>query len=87
MDKMVDHACDEETQKQIYDCIMKNEDVMGIDVINTRMFGNRIYVDVEILADGSHTLLEAHSIAETVHDDIEANFHKVKHIMVHVNPV
>ena len=86
MDKMVDHACDEETQKQIYECILKNENVLGIDVINTRMFGNRIYVDVEILADGSHTLQEAHSIAEAVHDDIETNFQKVKHIMVHVNP-
>ena len=86
MDKMVDHACDEETQKQIYECIMKNENVLGIDIINTRMFGNRIYVDVEILADGSHTLLEAHNIAEEVHDDIELHFQKVKHIMVHVNP-
>ena len=86
MDKMVDHACDEETQQRIYDCIMKNEAVLGIDVINTRIFGNRIYVDVEILADASHTLLEAHNIAETVHDDIEQNFRKVKHIMVHVNP-
>ena len=86
MDKIVDHACDEETQKQIYECILNNENVLGIDVINTRMFGNRIYVDVEILADGSHTLQEAHCIAEAIHDDIEMNFQKVKHIMVHINP-
>lgn len=86
MDKMVDHACDEETQKQLYECIMKNEDVLGVDVINTRIFGNRIYVDAEITADASHTLLKAHDIAEAVHDDIERNFRKVKHIMVHVNP-
>ncbi len=86
MDKMVDHACDEETQKQLYECIMKNKDVLGVDVINTRIFGNRIYVDAEITADASHTLLKAHDIAEAVHDDIERNFRKVKHIMVHVNP-
>ena len=86
MDKMVDHSCDEETEKQIYDCVMKNENVMGIDLLQTRIFGNKIYVDVEIQADASYTLQEAHTIAETVHNDIERNFPKVKHIMVHVNP-
>ena len=86
IDKMVDHSCDEETEKQIYDCVMKNENVMGIDLLQTRVFGNKIYVDVEIQADASYTLQKAHDIAEAVHDDIEKNFPKVKHIMVHVNP-
>ncbi|MGN0665895.1 MAG: cation diffusion facilitator family transporter [Huintestinicola sp.] len=86
MDKMVDHSCDEETENRIRDCVMKNEDVKGIDLLQTRIFGNKIYVDVEIQADGSFTLQEAHNIAEAVHDDIEHNFPKVKHIMVHVNP-
>lgn len=86
MDKMVDHSCDDETEKKIYDCVMDNEDVLGIDLLQTRIFGNKIYVDVEIQADPLFTLQEAHSIAETVHDDIEMNFPKVKHIMVHVNP-
>lgn len=86
MDKMVDHSCDDETEKQIYDCVMKNEDVMGIDVLQTRIFGNKIYVDVEIQVNASYTLQVAHNIAEAVHEDIEENFPKVKHIMVHVNP-
>ena len=86
VDKMVDHSCDAETEKQIYDCVMKNKNVMGIDLLQTRIFGNKIYVDVEIQADGSITLQEAHDIAEDVHDEIEQTFSKVKHIMVHVNP-
>ena len=86
IDKMVDHACDEGTEKQIYDCVMKNENVLGIDLLQTRVFGNKIYVDVEIQADASYTLQKAHDIAEAVHDDIEESFPKVKHIMVHVNP-
>ena len=86
IDKMVDHACDEGTEKQIFDCVMKNENVMGIDLLQTRVFGNKIYVDVEIQADASYTLQKAHDIAEAVHDDIEESFPKVKHIMVHVNP-
>lgn len=86
IDKMVDHSCDDETEQKIYECVMKNENVKGIDLLQTRIFGNKIYVDVEIQADGSITLQEAHDIAEAVHDDIEITFQKVKHIMVHVNP-
>lgn len=86
IDKMVDHSCDEETEKQIFDCVMENENILGIDLLQTRIFGNKIYVDVEIQVDGSYTLREAHNIAESVHKKIERNFSKVKHIMVHVNP-
>lgn len=87
INKMVDHSCDKETENQIYDCIIKNDSVIGIDSLKTRIFGNKIYVDVEIQADASYTLQEAHDIAEDVHNDIEQNFLKVKHIMVHINPV
>ena len=86
MDKMVDHSCDEAMEKQLRDCIMRNDKVLGLDLLQTRIFGNKIYVDVEIRADGSLTLREGHKIAEAVHDDIERTFPKVKHIMVHVNP-
>lgn len=86
VDKMVDHSCDEETERQIYDCVMENERVLGIDLLQTRIFGNKIYVDVEIQVDGLYSLQEAHEIAELVHERIEQEFRKVKHIMVHVNP-
>ena len=86
MDKMVDHACDEETEAQISECVMEQEDVLGIDMLQTRIFGNKIYVDVEIQVNGDYTLREAHNIAEDVHERIENSFPKVKHIMVHVNP-
>ena len=87
MGKMVDHACDEETEKEIYDCVKSNKEVLGIDRLQTRIFGNKIYVDLEILLDGALSLEKAHDIAEAVHDDIEENFPKVKHIMVHVNSI
>ena len=86
VDKMVDHSCDEETERQIYECVLKNSGVMGIDSLQTRIFGNKIYVDIEVAVDGSYTLKRAHEIAEEVHEDIERNFQKIKHIMVHVNP-
>lgn len=86
IDKMVDHSCDEETEKQIAECVMNNQEVLGIDLLQTRVFGNKIYVDIEIEADGNHTLKKAHEIAERVHENVEKSFPKIKHIMVHVNP-
>ncbi|MDO4383130.1 MAG: cation transporter dimerization domain-containing protein, partial [Eubacteriales bacterium] len=41
---------------------------------------------VEIRAEGSLTLYQAHDIAQKVHDNIEHSFPRVKHCMVHVNP-
>ena len=59
---------------------------MRVDVIRTRQFGRKIFVDLEIAADGGQTLHEAHEIAQCVHDRVEEAFPDVKHIMVHVNP-
>ena len=87
VDKMVDKACDDETENALRQCVLSQEGVLGIDLLRTRVFGNKIYVDIEISADAKETLREAHSTAEKVHDAIEKNFAKVKHIMVHVNPI
>ena len=86
IDKMVDHSCDKDTENKIYDCIMENKDVLCVDLLKTRIFGNKIYVDLEIQVNGLYPLQKAHNIAEAVHDNIEKNFLNVKHIMVHVNP-
>ncbi len=87
VDKMVDKACDDELEEALKQCALSQEGVLGIDLLRTRVFGNKIYVDIEISADANETLREAHSIAEKVHESIEENFTKVKHIMVHVNPI
>ena len=87
INKMTDKACDDETIEIIRTLILKQEGVLGIDQIKTRLFGDRIYVDVEIQADGNISLKQAHDIAHYVHDAIENNIPKIKHCMVHVNPV
>lgn len=84
--KMVDHSCSEETENAIKQCALEQDKVLGVDLIHTREFGSRIYVDIEIRADGDLSLRESHQVAEQVHNAIEERFEKVKHIMVHVNP-
>ena len=83
---VLDTACDEPTQARMREVILSQPGVLGVDLLNTRLFGNRMFVDVEISADGSQSLESAHHIAENVHDAIEQNFGTVKHCMVHVNP-
>lgn len=85
--KMIDKACDEQTAAEMREIILAQESVLGIDQLKTRLFGDKIYVDVEIRFDGLVTLEQAHDAAQRVHDVIEEQFPKVKHCMVHVNPV
>ena len=87
IDKMVDHSCDEATEERMREVIMGVKGVKGIDLLQTRLFGSKMYVDIEISADGEIPLNEAHDVAENVHHTIEKNFKDVKHCMVHVNPV
>ena len=84
--KLVDKSCDEETIKKIEKVVLKQKGVLGIDDIKTRIFGNKIYVDIEIALDGNKSLNETHKIAEKVHDKVEKKFDNIKHIMIHVNP-
>lgn len=83
---LIDRSCDEDTIQKFRSVIMEVEGVKSIDLIRTRRFGSKIYVDVEISEDGNLPLFRAHSVAEAVHDRIESSFDDVKHIMVHVNP-
>jgi cation diffusion facilitator family transporter len=85
--KMTDRACDDETIAKMRDLILSQKSVAGIDGLKTRLFGDKIYMDVEIQVDALVRLEEAHLVAQRVHDVIEEQFPKVKHCMVHVNPV
>ena len=87
LDKMVDHSAGDKLENAIRECALAQPDVQGVDLIRTREFGSRVYVDIEICADGNLSLSQSHEIAQHVHDAIEGNFEKVKHIMVHVNPL
>ena len=56
INKMVDKACDEDTEQAIRECAEKQPGVIRVDMLKTRVFGNKIYVDLEIGADGNETL-------------------------------
>lgn len=84
--KMLDSSCDEGYESELRQFIESQEDVVRVDVLRTRMFGNKVYIDVEIAVDGNLLLRDSHAIADRVHDLVEAKYPDIKHIMIHVNP-
>ena len=83
--RMVDSG-DEGLEDELRELALSQEQIRGVDLVRARVFGNRIYVDMEISADGDMTLRDSHAAAERLHDLIEEKYPKVKHIMLHVNP-
>jgi len=86
INKMLDSSCDEETVEKIEKVVLKTKGVIGIESLKTRMFGNKIYIDIEVSANKYITFLESHNIAHKVHDNVEKKIDNVKHCMVHINP-
>lgn len=87
LDRMLDTSCGEEMEQTLRTFIEEQDGVERVDLLHTRKFGNKIYMDLEIAAQNDISLVQAHEIAERVHNSVEQQFPNVKHVMIHVNPV
>ena len=86
LNKMLDTSCGKAVEQQMRAFVETQEGVQKIDLLRTRQFGNKIYIDLEIAVKRDISLIDAHAIAESVHDAVEKEFPNVKHVMIHVNP-
>ncbi|MBR5730779.1 MAG: cation transporter [Firmicutes bacterium] len=84
--RMLDTSLSGDKEKSIRRFIEAQPGVVRIDLLHTRQFGSKVYVDLEIAVKRDISLVDAHAIAERVHRGVEQNFPNVKHIMIHVNP-
>ena len=84
--QVVDQSANPDIEVQIIKIVKGYKEVKSLDVIKTRMFGMKIYVDLEIGLDYSLTLENAHCIAEKIHDDIKSSIPEVLNCMIHINP-
>lgn len=84
--KMMDTSCGAEWDAEMKRFILSQPGVETVDLIQSRKFGDKIYLDVEISVDGRLSLTDAHNIAEIVHDMVERQYPQIKHIMIHENP-
>lgn len=84
--KMLDTSCGEKWDAAMTEFIQSQPGVVRVDLLQSRKFGDRIYLDVEIAVDGKLPLSDAHAIAESVHNMVEKQYPEIKHIMIHENP-
>lgn len=84
--KLVDTSADENIINKIKNETLKIHGVKNIHDLKTRMFGNKVYVDIEICVNSEMTVKEGHDIATKVHDNIESKIENIKHCMVHIEP-
>lgn len=84
--ELVDESASEEIIKKIEEKTKSIKGVRGIKSLKTRIFGNKIYVDLEILVDAYISVKEGHDISERVHDKLEEEIDDIKHCMVHIEP-
>lgn len=85
--QLVDQSADPEVESAMAKTIRSQEGVLRLDLLRTRQFGSRLYVDVEIAADGNQTLFAAHAHRRTGSQPDRGAIPTVKHCMVHVNPL
>ena len=74
IDKMVDHSCDEATEESMREVIMGVKGVKGIDLLQTRLFGSKMYVDIEISVPdirGREEILKIHVKNKPLAEDVD----------------
>ncbi len=86
LQRLVDHASSEAIESKIIKLVLSDQDVISLDSLKTRLFGSKIYVDLEIGCLETLSLKEAHTIAHRIHDQLEQEIPLIKHCMIHVNP-
>ena len=84
--ELVDESASKEMLKIIKEKTKSIDGVRGIKDLKTRVFGNKIYVDIEIFVDSNISVKIGHDIAEKVHDRLEAEISDIKHCMIHIEP-
>lgn len=84
--ELVDEAASDEIIKRIEIISNSIPGVKKINKLKTRVFGNRVFVDLDIAVDPDITVKEGHDISKELHDELEGQIEDIKHTMIHVEP-
>lgn len=84
--RLIDVAGDSTVVEAIKESILQNSEVLSIDLIKTRLFGSKLYVDIEVTLNRDLSFEQSHKIAHTIHDIVDSSYEMVNDCTVHVNP-
>lgn len=83
---LMDASVDKSTIKRLKESILNDSRILALDLLRTRSVGSGFWVDVEITLPKELSLYESHKIVEQLHDRLEKEFPRIKHVMIHTNP-
>ncbi len=86
INELVDKAAGQPVINAIRTTTISVEGVEQINDLKTRIFGNKINVDLSIAVNKHISVEEGHHIAEEVHQAIQDKVSNVNHCMVHIEP-
>ncbi len=84
--RMTDRACDPVLQQDMARCAMTVEAVEGIQRMDTRLFGNRVLVEITVCVQRGLSAEEAYHVAQEVKRTVEKRIAVVKRCSVHIHP-
>lgn len=84
--ELMDGIKDESVYQKIFDAVEAVPGASNPHRVRSRLIGNQYMISLDIEAEGSITLDDAHSIASDVEQSIKERIDNVYDIMVHVEP-
>lgn len=85
-EKSIEKINVDEIIRNLESLVKETPGVQGIKSLKSRIFNERIYIDLEIFVDPNISVREGHDIAKALQYRIEIEFKSIKHTMVHIVP-
>ena len=84
--ELIDAGAPEEIQHKIMEIALNTRGVREVHAIRSRYISSSIQIDLHIVVDGSMSVREGHTIADTVENNIIDGIPEVLEVVVHVDP-
>lgn len=84
--ELIDAGAPEEIQKKILEIASHTMGVREVHAIRSRYISSSIQVDLHIVVDGTISVREGHTIADSVEDNIICGIPEILEVVVHVDP-
>ena len=84
--ELIDAGAPEEIQKRIMEIASSTLGVREVHAIRSRYISSSIQVDLHIVVDGTISVREGHTIADSVEDNIICGIPEILEVVVHVDP-
>lgn len=79
-------SVDEKTNQQIKQIISSQPKILNWHKLRTRIVGRELFMDLHILVEPALSIKEAHSIAESLEDELHRQISQPVNIIIHIEP-